>query len=73
MSQLPGLKKKMLTYKDFGNADINAIFSKEQLKDALKLTMNNFSSCLILNKGNGSFSLSPLPSFSSFWSLILSA
>ncbi len=66
MSQLPGLKKKMLTYKAFGEADINGIFSNELLKDALKLTMNNFASSLILNKGGGRFSVSPLPAYAQF-------
>lgn len=61
IGQLPGLKKKMLTYKEFGKADINSIFSREQLQDALKISMNEFSSGLILNKGGGRFSFVPLP------------
>lgn len=61
VSQIPGLKKKILTYKEFGNADIHSIFSKEQLDNALKLTMTNFASCLFLNSGGGKFTLTPLP------------
>jgi hypothetical protein len=61
ISQLPGLKKKMLTYKEFGKADIHTIFSGEQLKDALKISMNEFASGVIVNKGGGKFSFVPLP------------
>ncbi|WP_336516987.1 VCBS repeat-containing protein [Pollutibacter soli] len=66
VSQLPGLKKKILTYKEFGNADINTIFGKEKLADALKITMTNFASCLLLNKGDGRFEITPLPQQAQF-------
>jgi enediyne biosynthesis protein E4 len=61
MGQLPGLKKKFLTYKDFANADIHQLFSDEQMKSALVLHANNFKSCYIKNKGNGKFEIYPLP------------
>jgi enediyne biosynthesis protein E4 len=62
MGQLPGLKKKFLTYKEFGSAAINDLFTKEMLKDALKLSVNNLASCFIKNKGKGQFEIVRLPS-----------
>ncbi|HMG66195.1 MAG TPA: VCBS repeat-containing protein, partial [Chitinophagaceae bacterium] len=61
VSQLPSLKKKFLTYKDFANADIHEMFTEDQMKDALVLHANNFRSCYMENKGNGKFELHPLP------------
>lgn len=37
------------------------MLTKEQLKDALILRANNFTSCLLKNEGNNKFSLIPLP------------
>ncbi len=61
MNQLPGLKKKFLTYKDFGNATLQQLFTAQQLKGALSMHANNFSSCYIKNLGDGKFSMVPLP------------
>ncbi|PWT96442.1 MAG: RNA-binding protein [Bacteroidetes bacterium] len=61
VEQLPSLKRKFLSYKDFANADIFSIFPKDQLQDALQLTATNFHSCFIRNNGNGHFSCEPLP------------
>ena len=61
VSQLPPLKKKFLTYKEFANADIHQIFSEDEMKGALVLRANNFKSCYLKNNGNGKFELHPLP------------
>ena len=61
VSQLPPLKKKFLTYKDFANADIHQMFTADEMKDALVLHANNFKSCYIKNNGNGRFELFSLP------------
>ncbi len=61
MNQLPGLKKKFLTYKDFGNADFHQLFTEEQMKDAYTLHANNFKSVFIKNMGKGKFISQPLP------------
>lgn len=66
MNQLPGLKRKLLTYKDFASATIQQLFTDEQMKGALKLHANNFSSCYIRNLGNGKFSMEPLPAEAQF-------
>jgi hypothetical protein len=61
VEQLPPLKKKYLTYKDFANADINSLFSGEELKGALHLKANNFKTSYIQNLGKGKFRIQPLP------------
>jgi hypothetical protein len=61
VEQIPALKKRFLTYKEFGHATINNIFSKEELKDAVKLQANNFESSYIENMGNGKFKIHALP------------
>ena len=61
VNQMPPLKKKFLTYKDFANADIHQMFTAEEMKDALVLHANNFKSCYIKNNGKGKFELIPFP------------
>lgn len=61
IEQLPGTRKKFLTYKTFGEATFNEIFSKQELDSALQLQANNFNSCFIKNLGGGKFELNPLP------------
>jgi hypothetical protein len=61
MKELPGLKKKFLTYKEYGHASFADLFSKRELKDAYIRHANNFSSCYLENLGNGKFRMHPLP------------
>ena len=61
VSQMPSLKKGFNAYKDFAAADINQIFTPEQLKGAYTLEANNLASCYIQNDGDGKFTLKPLP------------
>jgi len=59
--QIPAMKKQFLTYKSFAVADIHQLFNQDQLKGAMVLEANNFSSCFIQNEGSGKFVLKPLP------------
>ncbi len=61
IEQIPGLKKRFLTYQKFASAEFNEIFTNEELKGALILKANNFKSCYIENKGSGKFLIKPLP------------
>ncbi len=61
VSQLPGLRKKFPTYKEFATAVVHQVFPENQMKGALVLHANNFKSCYLENKGNGKFALHPLP------------
>ena len=60
-TQLPFIKKKYPNYESFSDQTITDIFSAEDLKDAIVLKANIFTSCYMENKGNNQFSLSPLP------------
>ncbi|HVY76001.1 MAG TPA: FG-GAP-like repeat-containing protein, partial [Puia sp.] len=64
--QLPGLRKRFPTYKDFGKADIHDILSKESLDHALRLEANQMASVYIENLGNGRFAMHPLPAQAQF-------
>ncbi len=61
IEQIPSLKKRFLTYKEFGKAGFEDIFKKEELKDVYKLQANNFTSSYIENLGSGKFKLHALP------------
>ncbi len=61
VEQLPALKKKFLTYKDFADAEFSKIFTADELKGALVLHANDLKSCLLKNEGNGKFEMVPLP------------
>ena len=61
VSQLPGVRRKFLTYKEFASADIHQIFPEDQMKGALVMHANDFRSCYLKNNGNGKFELHPLP------------
>jgi ASPIC and UnbV/FG-GAP-like repeat len=61
VSQLPGVRKQFLLYKDFANADVHQIFPDDQMKGAFVSHANNFKSCFLKNLGNGKFELHALP------------
>jgi hypothetical protein len=61
VSQLPSVRKKFPTYKEFASADVHQIFTDDQMKGALIKHANNFKSCYLKNNGNGKFQLIPLP------------
>ncbi|MGZ8558373.1 MAG: VCBS repeat-containing protein [Chitinophagaceae bacterium] len=61
VEQLPVLKKRFLTYKEFGRADIKALFTPGEMKDGLIRRAYQLNSCYIENLGNGKFSIRPLP------------
>jgi hypothetical protein len=60
-NQLPVLKKRFLSYKEFGKAGYHQLFSNEEKKGALQLTVNYSKSSFIKNIGNGKFEIYPLP------------
>ncbi len=60
-SLLPSIKRKFDTYSKFASQSFHGVFSGSELKDALKLKVTTFSSSYFENKGNGIFSIHPLP------------
>ena len=61
ISQLPFLKKRFLTYKKFGEATFDQLFTPEELETSIKYSANNLKSSFIRNNGNGTFTMEPLP------------
>lgn len=53
--QMPFIKERFKTYKDFANADIGDILGDDKLDKALKLTATEFASVLFINE-NGKYS-----------------
>jgi hypothetical protein len=59
--QLPALKKKFLTYKDYANATINDVFSAGELKEAIVLKAETMQTVYLENAGTKGFILHVLP------------
>lgn len=59
-SQLPGLKKKFLLYKDYAGKSINEVFDQAVVNKSDKLEIQTLSSS-ILSFENGHWTLQPLP------------
>ena len=61
IKQLPNLHRKMSFYEDFAGADVYQIFTTDALGKAYHNEANYFNSALIVNNGDGSFNMNPLP------------
>ena len=59
--QMPMLKKKYLKYESYKEQTIADIFTPEQLDKAIELEVVETRTSLLLNKGDGTFSIEPLP------------
>ena len=59
--QLPMLRKKFNYAKDFAEADLQEIVSSGKLTGAEHFSADYFSNCILLNRGNLQFDVSPLP------------
>lgn len=61
VAYIPQLKKKYLKYANYKNQTITDIFTPEQLQQAKTLTIYETKTCVLVNQGNGTFLLKPLP------------
>ncbi|WP_299129736.1 VCBS repeat-containing protein [uncultured Winogradskyella sp.] len=59
--QLPKLNKKFLSYADFGNATIEELFGKYNLKTSKNKKVNLLETCYFENLGNATFKVHKLP------------
>ena len=66
VEQLPFIKKRFLTYKEFANATIDQLFTPDQIKDAVIYSANWFKTSFIRNNGNGQFTIEALPATAQF-------
>ncbi|MGB0879278.1 MAG: VCBS repeat-containing protein [Polaribacter sp.] len=60
VAQIANLKQKLLYYKDYANATISSIFSKEQLKNAIIKDIHTVQTTAFINNGN-TFTANKLP------------
>lgn len=61
LEQVTGLRKKFFRYQDYSTATINDLMDKDLLDAAYRLRINTLQSSWMENKGNGKFSIKPLP------------
>ena len=60
-SQLVSIRKKFPTYKSYGLASMDDLWSDKDRQNAIKKMANDLQSSYIENKGKGQFSISALP------------
>ena len=61
VEQIPKLKKKFLTYKEFAMATMSDLLNTEDRKGAMVLSASYMQSAIIRNDGNGKFVMIALP------------
>jgi len=59
--QVPMLQDKFENYDLFASANVHDVYGESTLENALHLEATNFASAYIENKGDGIFSIKPLP------------
>ncbi len=66
IKQMPILKKKFLRYDAYAGKSIDEIFTPDELSKASVLTVDQAQTCVFFNKGNGQFTMQPLPARAQF-------
>ncbi|MEX6688264.1 VCBS repeat-containing protein [Danxiaibacter flavus] len=66
LDQIVPLKRKYIKYKDYADATVNDIFSKDKVKKAGYYHCDELASGILYNNGNMKFSFSPLPLVAQF-------
>jgi hypothetical protein len=61
IKQMSSLKRKFIYYKDYASKTIPGIFDAKLLERATVLKFSQPNSVVLMNEGNGKFSLKPLP------------
>jgi hypothetical protein len=62
VKQIPGLRKRYLKYSSFGDQTMEDVFSAEVLERSVQWEATEFRSLVLMNEGNGQFSVHYLPS-----------
>ncbi|HEU5054151.1 MAG TPA: VCBS repeat-containing protein [Hanamia sp.] len=60
-AQLPYLKKKFPTYESYAGKTIDEVFTDDELKHSIQLSVTQTQSCVFWNDGKGNFIMKPLP------------
>lgn len=66
IKQLPHLKKKYVYYTNYKGQTIEDIFTSEELKNSIVHEVTMLESILLINNGDASFKIKPLPTESQF-------
>ena len=66
IKQLPHLKKKYVYYTNYKGQTIEDIFTSEELKNSIVHEVTMLESILLINNGDASFKIKPLPKESQF-------
>lgn len=61
IDQMRIFKKRLLRYDDYSGKTLSEIFTPDEMKGAQKVYAYNFSSSVLINKGNGKFEINSLP------------
>lgn len=61
--QLPSLHKKFTSYASYADAQLNDIFTKEQLANSKTINIKTLKSVFLKNDGNKKWSIRPLPEY----------
>jgi enediyne biosynthesis protein E4 len=61
MDQLPFMKKRFTTYKDFSKAGLKETLTKKEREGAYRLVANETASGICINNGEGLFQFTPFP------------
>ncbi len=61
LDQLRNFGKKFPNYGKYANAQLTDVISQDQIDKANKFTAERFESSIVENKGNGKFTIRPLP------------
>ena len=66
MAQIPALRKTFLQYSEYAGKAIENVFTPDQLQNAEKHVVEQSQSCMFINRGNGNFTMQPLPQRAQF-------
>jgi enediyne biosynthesis protein E4 len=58
---LPYLSGRFSSYKDYAKKTVRDLFTPQELSDAVLKTVSTFATSIVLNKGDGSYAVVPLP------------
>ncbi|MFD0795118.1 VCBS repeat-containing protein [Mucilaginibacter litoreus] len=61
ISQLISIRKKYLSYKGYGHATMDDLWTADDRKNAVSFKATDMNTSLIMNKGSGHFNINPLP------------
>jgi enediyne biosynthesis protein E4 len=61
IKEMTAMKERFPNYSAYAGKEMKDIFSETEMKGAVQLSVTNFNSCWIENKGNMQFELHPLP------------